>query len=206
GHISNTMLELLVKNKSVEGLTIDPESRSKAEDCEACIQAEMHWRPFLHKALHRSENPGEGVHSDLWGPAHTRSTKGNCYYLGCGATAVSSRNFVLMSFLCSMFAVPNNHFLSAPVTRPVVFGVRVQQACNSNGPLFIYITIERFVSRQTSKWSQEPWIPRVGCRGSNSDVKSQPNNYHPEHSYLDRLLVSTTRSTAPTVLHPNPCN
>ena len=81
GHISNSTLELLVKNQSVEGLTVDPESRLEDEDCESCIQAKMHRRPFPRKALHRSKEPGEGIHSDLWGPARTRSTEGNYYYI-----------------------------------------------------------------------------------------------------------------------------
>jgi hypothetical protein len=81
GHVSDSTLELLVRNESVEGFTIDPSTKSDADLCEACIEAKMHRKPFPHEALHRSENPGEGTHSDLWGPARTRSTEGNYYYI-----------------------------------------------------------------------------------------------------------------------------
>jgi hypothetical protein len=79
GHISNSLLEILVKNQSI-GLTIDPDSNSE-EECESCIQAKMHRQLFPCKTLHHSQEPGEGIHSNLWGPAHTWSTEGNYYYL-----------------------------------------------------------------------------------------------------------------------------
>jgi hypothetical protein len=64
GHISNSSLELLVKNQSI-GLTIDPDSNSQ-EECESCIQAKMHRQLFPQKALRHSQEPGEDIHSDLW--------------------------------------------------------------------------------------------------------------------------------------------
>jgi hypothetical protein len=94
GHVSDSTLELIIKNNSVEGLTVDPESRRDAADCESCIQAKMHRRPFPHKALHRSQSPGEGIHSDLWGPARTRSTEGNYYYIS--FTDDASRRFTIL--------------------------------------------------------------------------------------------------------------
>ena len=74
-------MELIVKNQAVEGLTVDLDSKTEAEECESCIQAKIHRQPFPHKARRRSEEPGEGIHSDLWGPARTKSTEGNYYYI-----------------------------------------------------------------------------------------------------------------------------
>lgn len=79
GHIGNSTLELLKQQGLVEGLTIDLNSESMG-DCEACIQAKAHRKPFPHKSNHRSDKPGDGTHSDLWGPARIKSTEGNRYY------------------------------------------------------------------------------------------------------------------------------
>jgi hypothetical protein len=69
GHIFNSLLELLVKNQSV-GLTNDPDSNSEGELNLAFKQRYTsncsHAKPF-----HHSQEPGDGIHSDLWGPAHT---------------------------------------------------------------------------------------------------------------------------------------
>jgi transposase InsO family protein len=80
GHISDSKLELLMKNQSVERLTVDPASKTEVK-CGSCIKAKTHRKSFPLKARHRGKDAGGGIHSDLWGPARTRSTEGSYYYI-----------------------------------------------------------------------------------------------------------------------------
>ena len=41
--------------------------------CEACIQAKQGHKPFPKEAQNRSEEAGEGIMSDVWGPARVES-------------------------------------------------------------------------------------------------------------------------------------
>ncbi len=68
GHLGKSGLEKLKREGLVEGFTVDDNSPPLSQ-CEACIQAKMTLRPFPQEAKHRSENPGETTHGDIWGLA-----------------------------------------------------------------------------------------------------------------------------------------
>jgi hypothetical protein len=72
GHISITSLERLNKENLVEGLLID-QSTIPSKSCEACIQAKQAHKPFPKEAENRSQEPGERIMSDVWGPARVES-------------------------------------------------------------------------------------------------------------------------------------
>jgi len=57
------------------------DEHSPTPDCEACIQAKQHHKPFSHDVGKHSESAGELTHSDVWGPSQTESIGGSKYYI-----------------------------------------------------------------------------------------------------------------------------
>lgn len=49
-------------------------------DCESCALAKSHLLPFS-KSIHHTTSPFELIHSDVWGPASSKSLSGNSYYV-----------------------------------------------------------------------------------------------------------------------------
>jgi len=77
GHVSILGIWQLLNDNVVEGLDIDQNSSIK--DCDACTQAKQTRVPFPKQATSRSQNPGELIHTDVWGPARTTSWSGMRY-------------------------------------------------------------------------------------------------------------------------------
>ena len=67
-----TTLHCISKEGIVDGLSID-QSTMPSNTCEACIQAKQTHKPFPREAENRSQEPGERVMSDVWGPARVES-------------------------------------------------------------------------------------------------------------------------------------
>ena len=80
GHIGMTALRQLEKEGLVSGLEIDQLS-IPSETCVACVQAKQTHQPFPQEAKNRSENTGERVVSDVWGPTKVKSIGGWNYYI-----------------------------------------------------------------------------------------------------------------------------
>lgn len=78
GHLSKSGLERLVREKLVEGLTVD-ENSPPLSQCEACIGAKMITKPYPKEVTNRREDPGELTHSDIWGPARVESLNKSKY-------------------------------------------------------------------------------------------------------------------------------
>ena len=80
GHISRSALQMLEREKLVNGLNID-QSSIPSSACKACIKAKQTHCPFPAEAENRSEIPGERFMSDVWGPARVTSIGGWKYYI-----------------------------------------------------------------------------------------------------------------------------
>ena len=50
-------------------------------DCKACIQAKQAHMPFPKMVIDCVDKPGELTHTDVWGPARTKSLGGARYYI-----------------------------------------------------------------------------------------------------------------------------
>ena len=50
-------------------------------DCEACIQAKQAHTPFPKTVINCADKPRELTHTDMWGPARTKSLGGTKYYI-----------------------------------------------------------------------------------------------------------------------------
>jgi hypothetical protein len=79
GHVSHPALHDAVTKGLVEGVELD--STSKAEFCEACMQAKATHQSFPKETLHRAKKYGELIHTDLWGPAQTATISRCLYYI-----------------------------------------------------------------------------------------------------------------------------
>jgi hypothetical protein len=49
--------------------------------CEACVQAKLHCKPFPQQAKNHTEDFGDLIHMDLWGPASVESINHKRYTL-----------------------------------------------------------------------------------------------------------------------------
>ena len=49
-------------------------------DCESCALAKSHLLPF-NTSIHHTTSPFELIHSDVWGPASSKSLSDNFYYV-----------------------------------------------------------------------------------------------------------------------------
>jgi Reverse transcriptase (RNA-dependent DNA polymerase)/gag-polypeptide of LTR copia-type/GAG-pre-integrase domain len=75
GHCSSSVLDLLLKNKSISS-----QKPSKASFCSDCHTAKAHRLPFTPSTTIATK-PLEVIHSDIWGPAPVLSKKGHRYYV-----------------------------------------------------------------------------------------------------------------------------
>jgi hypothetical protein len=80
GHVGITTLERMHQQGVVIGLDVD-QSSIPSPTCVHCIAAKLTRRPFPRKADHRSLIPGEGIHSDVWGPVKPQSIGRFSYYI-----------------------------------------------------------------------------------------------------------------------------
>ena len=81
GHVNVAALKRL-RAGLAEGISIDETSDDNFQ-CEPCVRAKQHVKPFPAKATRQPENLeiGEIVVSDVWGPAQVRSVRGYSYFM-----------------------------------------------------------------------------------------------------------------------------
>jgi hypothetical protein len=78
GHINHEDLRCMVRDRTVTGIELDPDS--KPEFCSTCVQAKAARKPFPKKSsTERATRYGEKVVSDLWGPSPVKSMGGKYY-------------------------------------------------------------------------------------------------------------------------------
>jgi hypothetical protein len=80
GHIAIPSLECLHREKMVNGMAVD-QSSIPSKSCDACIQAKQAHRSFPQEAENRSQEPGERIMGDVWGPAGKESIGKWKYYI-----------------------------------------------------------------------------------------------------------------------------
>jgi len=80
GHISVASTHKLVQSRAVKGIKLDP--NAPESDCKACIYAcatcVLMSKPCISVP---SQNFGDEVHTNVWGPASTSTVKGRCYFV-----------------------------------------------------------------------------------------------------------------------------
>jgi len=82
GHISVEAARQLVSKGLVTGVKLDKSLLDNPSICESCIYAKVTWKPVAKVCEGgRAENFGDEVHTDLWGPAPTRTKGGRRYYM-----------------------------------------------------------------------------------------------------------------------------
>jgi hypothetical protein len=75
GHISVASTHKLVQSGAVKGIILDPNAPEM--DCEACIYARTTRIPMSKpRTSIPSQNFGDEIHTDVWGPASTSTVKG----------------------------------------------------------------------------------------------------------------------------------
>jgi len=74
------LLETIIKNKSVQGLSIDPNSNLNIS-CEDCLESKAVHIQFPKNALSRGEKPRDLTHCNLWGPYRQPSLKKENYFI-----------------------------------------------------------------------------------------------------------------------------
>ena len=75
GHISVASARKLVESGAVKGITLDPDAPET--DCEACIFAHATRLPMPKPRICvPAQNFGDEIHTDVWGPAPTATSKG----------------------------------------------------------------------------------------------------------------------------------
>ncbi|KAJ3521915.1 hypothetical protein NMY22_g12109 [Coprinellus aureogranulatus] len=80
GHIGMSTLEKMYQKRMVDGFAVD-EASIPSPTCTSCLEAKLTRQPFPKKAETRCERPGEGFHSDVWGPIATQSIGKFRYYI-----------------------------------------------------------------------------------------------------------------------------
>jgi GAG-pre-integrase domain len=78
GHVGYTGLQKLLDDELVDGFTVD--TSSPKPDCIACTEAKQSVEPF-NAVSHRTTEPGELTHMDLWGKYDVTSIHGHQYYI-----------------------------------------------------------------------------------------------------------------------------
>ena len=80
GHISVASARKLVQSGAVKGITLDP--NAPESDCKACIYARATRVPMSKLRISiPSQNFGDEVHTNVWGPASTSTVKGWRYFV-----------------------------------------------------------------------------------------------------------------------------
>lgn len=80
GHIGMSTLEKMHNQNVVAGFEVD-KSSIPSRTCTSCLEAKLTHQPFPQQAENRCRKPGEGYHSDVWGPIKTTSIGKFKYYL-----------------------------------------------------------------------------------------------------------------------------
>ena len=78
GHIGVDGLKEMYNCNLVNGLKFNISSPDF--DCEMCIQAKQAHMPFSKTVIDHADKPGELTHTDVWGPARTKSLGSARYY------------------------------------------------------------------------------------------------------------------------------
>ena len=80
GHISITSACKLVQSRAIKGIKLDP--NAPKSDCKVCIYAHATCVPMSKPCISvLSQNFGDEVYTDIWGPASTSTVKGRCYFI-----------------------------------------------------------------------------------------------------------------------------
>jgi hypothetical protein len=96
GHISPQALQRLKNTNAVSGMEIIESPEGLNFECEACIQAKAHTRPFPKESSTEIKEIGELIVTDVWGPAKTASIGKYRYYVS--FTDVATR-YMRVAFL-----------------------------------------------------------------------------------------------------------
>jgi hypothetical protein len=81
GHISPQALQRLKRTNAVSGMEIIESPEGLNFECEPCIQAKAHTRPFPKESSTEIKEIGELIVTDVWGPAKTTSIGKYRYYV-----------------------------------------------------------------------------------------------------------------------------
>jgi hypothetical protein len=80
GHISITSTCKLIQSGAIKGIILDPNAPEM--DCKACIYACATRVPISKpRTSILSQNFGDKIHTDVWGPASTSTVKGRRYFI-----------------------------------------------------------------------------------------------------------------------------
>ena len=145
GHLSLTGLQQLHSKEMVEGLNID-ETSLPFHQCETCIQAKQHRRPYPKEANSRADKPGELTHSDVWGPARVTSINGSRYYIS--FTDDCKRRCTVL-FMKNKSEAPDKIKEYTTYTERK-FDVKLKTLRVDNGG--------EFINKEVKKWCQEKGI------------------------------------------------
>ena len=96
GHVAISALQRLNRENMVDGMSID-HSSTPSQSCESCIEAKQAHRSFPQEAENRSQEPGERIMSDVWGPAAKESIGRWKYYI---SFTNDCTRYVHVLFLC----------------------------------------------------------------------------------------------------------
>ncbi|KAJ7593171.1 hypothetical protein C8J56DRAFT_721865, partial [Mycena floridula] len=80
GHLNIGSVKMLQEKSMVEGMEVVKGS-TPSPQCEACICAKQHTRPFPKEAKSTYRKVGDITFSDLWGPAQVTGINGEVYYI-----------------------------------------------------------------------------------------------------------------------------
>ncbi|KAG9125187.1 hypothetical protein FRC07_008629 [Ceratobasidium sp. 392] len=81
GHVGPQALQHLKNTNAVSGMEVIDGKEGLSFECEACIQAKAHTRPFPKESSTIVKDIGELVVTDVWGPAKTNSIGRYRYYV-----------------------------------------------------------------------------------------------------------------------------
>ncbi|QRW26084.1 integrase core domain protein [Rhizoctonia solani] len=96
GHIGPQALQRIKNTGAVSGMEIAEDKDGLNFECESCIQAKAHTRPFPKESTTKTNKIGELVVTNVWGPARTPSIGRYKYYVS--FTDVATR-FTRLGFL-----------------------------------------------------------------------------------------------------------
>ena len=80
GHVNMRSIKLLKEKGLVTGMEVD-QSEDAIDQCEVCIKAKQHVKPFPKESTTEIAAIGDLTVSDVWGPARTAGLGGFLYFV-----------------------------------------------------------------------------------------------------------------------------
>jgi transposase InsO family protein len=82
GHVSPSAARRLVESGMVTGLSLDRSKDNEPTFCEACVYAKSTHKSVAKERMGEcTQNFGDEVHTDIWGPSPTATLRGRRYYV-----------------------------------------------------------------------------------------------------------------------------